>query len=464
MSILGNRVTRREDPRLLTGQGGFVGNVALERALRVQFVVSQVAHGIIERIDLTEARRIPGVVGIYTAEDLDLPELPALLPPEVLAGFPETSPEMKRWALAKDRVRYVGEPIVAIVAEDQRSASDAVAVVDVRIDVLPAVIDPRAAVKSEVLLFPGVGSNVMSEMPSGEVDDPLVGADLVVRQSIVSQRLAPAPLEGRAAAAHWVDGRLTFWASTQGPFVVKAVLESFLGLSSQQVRVVAADVGGGFGAKGIVTPEELLVGWLALRCGHPVRWLDDRTGTMVGMTHGRAQLQDVSMGFTRNGKIVGVAMDVIQDGGAFPIAGQALPAMTRLMVTGPYDIKAMSFRSRTVATTTTPIGAFRGAGRPEAAFALERLIDLGAMDLGIDPVELRRRNLIGTDAFPYNALSGASYDSGDYLGALDRVLIESGYEESSCRAASASASWRAVANGHRRVGVCRDYEPLDWPG
>lgn len=428
MSLLGSRVGRVEDRRLLTGEGAYVDDIDLPDCLHVSFVASPVAHGVIRRVDIEAARHAPGVVGVFTADDLPLQPLPSLIPPGAISGFPGTNPLWARPILARERVRFVGEAVVAIVTQSRSQGSDACELVEIDIDPLPAVVDPEVAAADEVLLFPEVGTNVMSEIHIG-ADDPLVDADVIIRQRVVNQRISSAALEPRAAAASWADGRLTYYASAQGPSMLRMMLSMFLGLSPQQIRVVTSDVGGSFGARSLLSTEELVVGWLSMQLGRPVRWVETRSDSMRCMPHGRAQIHTVEMGARSDGTVVGVRLDVVQDCGAYPHLAPMLPAVTWLMLTGPYAIPRVAFTSRAVTTTTTPVGAFRGAGRPEATFALERAMDLLAAELGLDAIEVRRRNLLRADQFPYPAPTGLVYDSGDYLGALDRATAAAGYDE-----------------------------------
>jgi carbon-monoxide dehydrogenase large subunit len=274
------------------------------------------------------------------------------------------------------------------------------------------------------------------------------GADVVVRQRMVNRRVAPAPMEPRTCAATWDGSRLTYHASTQGAGPLKEILAATLGLASEQVRVISADVGGGFGSKGLPGPEELVVAWLALTLGGTVRWAETRSENLTAMGHGRAQLQDVEIGATRDGRIVGLRMDVMQDAGAYPDVGAGLPAMTMLMSSGVYAIPRIGFTSRSYLTNTTPTGAFRGAGRPEAAYALERILDVLADELGMDPVEVRRRNLIAPDAFPVTTAVGAVYDVGDYATALDKALAAAGYDE-----LRAEQARRRATEDTRQLGI-----------
>ncbi len=421
MSILGNRVIRKEDPRLLTGAGRYVDSIAIDGARQVTFVRSAVAHARIT-VDAAAARLAPGVVGVFTAADIGLAPRPPI------DFFPQLDARFLRPVLADGVVRFVGEPIAAIVSDTRTQGADAAELVVVEYDPLPALVDLDASVRGDVLLFPGLGTNAVAEMSLPEVDGLFDGADVVVNQRMVNRRVAPAPMEPRVCAASWDGRRLTHHASTQGTALLKETLAAALGLPVESVRVVCADVGGGFGAKGTASPEELLVAWLAVHLGGTVRWAETRTENLTAMTHGRGQIQDVSIGATPDGRIVGLRIDVTQDSGAYPDVGAGLPAMTLAMASGVYAIPRIGFTSRSYLTSTTPIGAFRGAGRPEAAYAIERILDVLAREVGIDPAELRRRNFIASEAFPATTAVGTVYDTGDYATALDKALAAAGYD------------------------------------
>jgi aerobic carbon-monoxide dehydrogenase large subunit len=422
LSILGNRVLRKEDPRFLRGEGRYVENLPLEGALTVTFVRSLLAHARIAGIDATAAEALPNVQ-VLTAADMDLGPLG---PPP----FPGLNPAMGRPLLAVDRVRFVGDIIAIVISDDRATGVDAAELVAVDYDPLPAVVNPQAAEQDAVLLFPEAGTNVAARAGSPEHDEHLFdGCDVVVSGTLVSQRMAPCPLEPRSAAAEvGPDGRITAWLSTQTPHQDRTVLALTLGLDPAQVRVIAPDVGGGFGAK-MLNAEEVLVVWLARRLGRPVRWTETRSESMVALPHGRAARLEFTIGGTRNGEVLAYRLAGLQDSGAYPVLGAFLPNLTGLMASGVYAIPRIEFESRSVVTNTTPISAFRGAGRPEAAQAIERAIDMFAAELGMDPAEVRRKNFIPKDAFPHTTVTHAAYDSGDYEGALDLVLRSVGYDE-----------------------------------
>jgi carbon-monoxide dehydrogenase large subunit len=422
-SILGSAVLRSEDPRFLTGAGRYVDNLRREDALHVVFVRSPLPHARVRGVDVAAARAMPGVVGVFTAADLDLPPMPK---PRPLAD------PFARPVLARDAVRFAGEPVAAVVADTRGRAADAAEAVLLDLDPLPAVVDPLRAMETGApLLFPEVGTNVARDRhwPSEE-GDPLEGAEVVVRARFVNQRLAPVPMEPMAAlAAPDPDtGGVVLWTSCQAPFFVRKDVARALGLPEGKVRVVAPDVGGGFGAKIATYPEQVVVAALALRLGRPVRYVETRSENLRAMTHGRAQVQDVELGATRDGRIVGLRVRLVADMGAYP-TGTYLPELTRDMAPGVYRIPRVEVRAACVVTNTTPVESYRGAGRPEATALVERAVDLLAAELSMDPVEVRRRNLVPPEAFPYRTATGLSYDSGDYGRALDVALRLARYEE-----------------------------------
>jgi carbon-monoxide dehydrogenase large subunit len=418
-SIFGSVVHRVEDPRFLTGNARFVDALRPGDALRAVFVRSIIAHGRLVGVEVDQAHAMPGVVAVLLAEDLPLaPQPPA---GNVMGPF-------ERPLLASGVVRYVGEPVALVIAETLPRAYDASEVVQVEVDPLPPVIGAEAALDPGApLVFADAATNVAHTFEESWDDDVLDGAEVVVRERIVHQRLAPVPMETNGLVAEPSEAGLTLWVSTQVPFDVRDDVAEALGLSSDAVRVVAPDVGGGFGAKLHVYPEHLLLAAAAVRLGRPVAWQESRSESMVGLTHGRAQIHDVEIGATRDGTIVGLRVDLLADLGAYP-TGAYLPVTTKTMLPGVYRIPRVAVRGRSVVTNTVPIGEYRGAGRPEAAASIERAVDRLAAELGIDPVELRRRNLIPRDAFPFTTAVGAVYDAGDYEGALDAALEIAGVD------------------------------------
>jgi carbon-monoxide dehydrogenase large subunit len=425
MSIMGTRVVRTEDPVFLSRGATYTDDLTDERltgALHLTLVRSPLAHGRITGIDVEAAKAAPGVVGAYTAADLDLS--PALL-------FPAANRAMVRPFLAGDRVRFVGEPVAAVLTEHSYQGQDAAELVEVDYDPLPAVIGLKEALADDVILFDEAGTNLTLAFDEQQFDDHLFDdCDVVVTREIVNQRLAAAPLETRAAAAVWGDdGRLTLFASSQNAQMARDEVAGWLGIEPAMVHVILPDVGGGFGAKIGGDPTFALVAWLAKQAGRPVRWTESRSENMTGMLQGRAQLQTLTIGGRRDGTVLAYRLDVLADAGAYPAIGAFLPFFTRQMAPGVYDIPKVESRARVLVTTTTPTGAYRGAGRPEATAAIERAMDLFAAEIGMDPAEVRKRNVVSPDKFPFTTKGGAVYDTGEYAKAIDRVLEAAGYAE-----------------------------------
>ncbi len=433
MSILGTRVVRIEDPRLLTAGGTYVDDLRVPQltgAARITFVRSHHGHALITGVDASAALAAPGVIAVLTYQDInDIPPPPP--PPE--GGPPPGSeaaplPMGGVWQeplLAVDRVRFVGEPVAMVLTDDSYQGEDAAELVSVDYEPLPAIVGAADALAGQTLLFPDAGSNVVVAHPAG--DTAFDGCDVVVEHDIVNQRVAPVPLEGRAAAAMWTGGKLTVWVSTQNAQISRFIMAGAFGLDPGAIRVVAPDVGGGFGAKVGIDRDAILVGWAARHTGRALRWVETRSENLVGMTHGRAQEHSIKIGGTRDGRVLAYRLDVVQDTGAYPRMSGFLPTLTNLMAVGPYDIAHVEVGYRVVVTNTTPIAAYRGAGRPEATAAIERAMDLFAGEIGMDPAEVRRKNLVPADKFPHQTPCGAHYDSGDYIGALDKVLAGAGY-------------------------------------
>jgi carbon-monoxide dehydrogenase large subunit len=418
--IVGGAVPRAEDERFITGAARYTEDVPADGALHAEFVRAYPAHARVLSIEAGEARATPGVVGVYTAADLDGPPI----------WRSERVPEgMWRPVLAGDTVRFAGEQVAVVIAETRAQAMDAAEAVAVDYEPLPVVVDPIEAVRADApALFPGHGTNVALTLEGGR-EGALEDAKVVVRARFVNQRVAPAPLEGNAILAVPLAGRgLTVWVSTQVPFWLRKELAAAIGLEEERIRVIAPAVGGAFGAKIYPCAEHVVVAALALRLGRPVRWVETRSEGMVTMTHGRAQVQDVALGARRDGTLTGIRVRVVADCGAYPGANDEIVTGTRLMVAGPYRIPRVDFHADLVVTNTTPVSAYRGAGRPEATALLERAMDMLAAELALDPAELRRRNLLRPDQFPYTTPAGATYDTGAYAAALDEALRLAGYE------------------------------------
>ncbi len=423
-SILGNRVVRVEDPRFLTGAGTYVENMDPPGVTHVHFVRSEFAHGTIVSIDTSEAAAMPGVLGVFTSDDIDLPPFPH--------GQPFLPAGCERPLIAKETVRFAGEPIVAIVAENRYQAADAAATVIIEIDPLPAVIDVDDALSDAILIHTVVGTNVYGRFNSASQAD-FAECEVIVKLRVVNQRLSAAPIETRSGLAYWEAGddgelRLVHFSACQGQQPTKDMLCRLYGLPPERVRAVVPDMGGGFGVKSRTIGEELTLGWLARAVGRPVRFTETRTESMQAMPQGRGQRCDVTLGGTRDGKVTAYQLNVVQDAGAYPLMGAFLPMMTMRMAPGVYDIPNCGVTAVSVATNRISVTAYRGAGRPEAALAIERAIDVYAAEIGLDPVDVRCRNMVPKFLEPYTTGIGTTYDVGDYPEALRRVLAAADYD------------------------------------
>jgi carbon-monoxide dehydrogenase large subunit len=408
-SILGTAVRRVEDPELLTGHGTFVDNLAAGRegVLHAVFVRSPFARADITAISTEEALAAPGVVAVLTGADLDRP----------VPLFASANDKVTRYPLARGRVQYAGDPVALVVAGSRAQAVDAAELVDVDYEPLPTVVDMElAADAGQPQLYDELPRNVAIHRP--DPGDPLADAEVVVRARIENNRLATAPIEGNAvladptpdAAGH----ELTVWLSTQHPHLGQRLLSRVTGVDRSAIRVVAPHVGGAFGGKAGISPDHAAVVTAAVRLGRPVAWTETRSEAMISM-HGRGQVQYAELGLTRDGRITGLRARVVGDCGAYAGFGGSFAAgSTRTMGQGPYVIPQVRFEGLSVVTSTAPVGAFRGAGRPEAAALLERVLDLAADELGLAPEEIRRRNFVRPDQFPWDTFSGRTYDSGDY--------------------------------------------------
>lgn len=438
-SILGNAVRRVEDPELLTGAGRYVDDLDIPGALHVVLVRSTIAHARINSIDTDVAAHEPGVVAVLTGADLDIAPYHA---------FMVLNDACARPPLAIDKVRFVGEAVAAVVAESRTAAVDAAELVIVDYEPLKAVADPEAALEPDApLQFDELGSNLAGGTREGGGATVLDDADVVVRGRFENQRIAVMPMEGNAIAVipgngPAVDGRrdgasadsradveLTVYVSTQMPHLFQSKLSDVFGLDPAAVRVITPWVGGAFGSKAGVAAEHAAAIGAARRLGRPVKWVETRSENLVAMPHGRAQVHYVELGCRHDGTITGLRTRVVADAGAYAGFGGALSlGPTRMMATGVYRVPRLAYEAAVALTNTTPMGAFRGAGRPEAAALLERIIDMAAVELDIDPVEIRRRNFLTPDQFPFTTLTGTTYDNGDYDRALTAAVDRSGYD------------------------------------
>lgn len=457
-AMIGARVRRKEDPRLITGSSTYVDDIQLHGTARLVFVRSPYAHAHLRSIDTSAARSAPGVIAVYTSEELE-----AICGPMPGGGGGEGAPSEEPeegaeiptptvWPLGRDTVRWVGEPIVAIVAETEAQGYDAAELVEVDYDVLPAIIDVEASMADGAeRIWSGVPNNVGARYAKtvGEPDAAFANAAHTIKQRIRSQRVIPMAMEGRAVlgAPDPLTHGLTVWTSTQAPHWNRRAIATQFNLSEAQVRVVAPEVGGGFGAKIGAYREDLMVAALTLALRRPVKWIESRSENILGTNHGRCQTADIELAADADGRITGLRLSVIGDAGAFPM-GLDMPPITTFMALGCYDIPNIDVKAAAVYTTTMAIGAYRGAGRPEAAYYIERAMDILAHEMQMDPAELRRRNFIQPDAFPYHAPQGPfTYDTGEYEKALDHALSVSGYAALREKQAAARAEGRLVGIG-----------------
>ena len=429
MSAAGRGTKRREDDPLLRGQGTFIDGLGqrpeLAGAARAVFVRSIMPHARIVSIDTDEARSMPGVLGVFTAVDLNLWPLPPRLP--------TMTKTMVRPMLADGVVRFVGEAVAVVVAETAAQALDAAEAVYVDYDELPVVVDLHESLAGTTLLHPAAESNVSFEWSMKPFDgDPFADCDVVVDLTVRHPRLAPVPIEPRAGAAVWgPDGRLTSWVTSQRPAGAKYVMECSMGLEPGTVRAIAPDVGGGFGAKGGYGcyPEDVVLAFVARELGRPLRWTETRSEAMVAMGHGRASTHTIRIGGDRDGTVKVYECRALQDSGAYPAMGTNVTGNLRNSGTGVYDIPVARVQGTSVVTNTTPTVAFRGAGRPEASTSIERAIDRFAAAIGMDPVEVRLKNVVAPDAFPYTTSIGTTYDSNNYPKAIRRCVAAAGYDD-----------------------------------
>jgi len=423
---LGARVKRREDPRLIAGTSTYVDDITLPGLLHVAMVRSPHAHAKMTALHAEQARTAPGVVAVWTGEDVagrcgPLPVGPRIREMKV----------PKRYPLVIDGVvRHVGDPVAAVVATDPAAARDAADLVDVEYAPLPAVTNVEAAMQPGApVIHPDLGTNVCFRATYGAaVDDAFGKADVTVSLRLVQQRLVPSAMETRGVVAQFRGGELTIWTSTQIPHVVKTTLADVVRVPEHQIRVIAPEVGGGFGSKLDVYGEEALVAALAVALGRPVKWIETRRENFMATVHGRGQVAYVDVAATREGTITGLRVRVLADLGAYSqLLTPGVPTNTGLMACGCYRIPHAFAEVIGAFTTLTPTDAYRGAGRPEATFLIERAMDAVARRLQLDPVEVRRRNFIPPEAFPFKTPTGATYDSGDYGRALDKALQIAGY-------------------------------------
>ena len=423
-SLSGTPVRRVEDDHLLTGRGTYVGNLRLDGMLAVSFVRSPYAHARIVSFDAGRAREMPGVVAVYSASDLDVPPFP---------GWVKLNENVTRPSLAAETVHFVGDVVAIVVAESEGEAVDAAEAVEVEYEPLPAVADLEAALEPGApQSHEGVDGNLLQGLRDEDAASVLEDAEVVVRARFVNQRVAVSPMEGSAVVispgAEDSDYTVTAYVACQMPHGTRDDIATAFDLPPERVRVIAPDVGGAFGAKHLA-PETLVAIKVALEHHRPVRWVESRSENLVSMPHGRSQMQYAELGLKRDGTITGLRCRVAADAGAYAGFGGALAEMcTKPMLSGCYRGPRIAFDVAVTATNTTPMGAYRGAGRPEAAALVERIMDMAAAELGMDPAELRKHNFLKPSDFPYTTPTGATYDSGDYETTLDEALRLADYE------------------------------------
>ena len=455
--LVGQRVKRREDPRLIQGLGTYVDDIKIVDMQHVAFKRSDVAHGRIRSLDTSAAEGMPGVKAVLSGAQIA--EFVGPMP----IGTPFPSPD--HHAVAVDAVRYVGEAVAVVVATDRYVARDAADAIVVDYEVLPAVVDVEQAMTGQpaqvhadfennlaVALVPS-GTGVSADLKTiddSAIDKAFADAEVVVSQRMLNQRLAPTAMEPRGVVAHYEPGKdtMTIWSSTQNPHILRSFIAAMNGMGQDQVRAIAPEVGGGFGAKINIYAEEYVVAGLSKRFGLPLKWTEDRSEAFLATTHGRDILGYIDIAATRDGKVLGMKLRLIADIGAYNmLLTAAIPTLTMMMANATYDIPAIRTTLTEVFTNKTPTDAYRGAGRPEATYFVERGMDMLARELGMDPAELRRKNFIQPDQFPYATQMGAVYDSGDYGKALDRALENASWDELKQQRDAAQAEGRLVGLG-----------------
>ncbi len=445
--LIGERLRRKEDPRLLRGQGHYLPDLTLPGMLQLAFVRSPHAHAAIRRIDTSKARSGPGVEGVFTAADLSMRPIEPEFTGENYhgAGWP---------ALASDRVRFVGEPVVAVAARDRYLAEDAADLVEVEYDPLPVVASVEAATRARAQLVhdavPG-NSFFRRDHVQGDVEGGFAKASLIVTGTFRHQRLAGVPMEGRGiAAGRDRHGRLTVWASTQTPHMVRTGLARSLDLPESAIRVIAPDVGGGFGPKMHLYPEDVVVCAVARALNRPVKWIEDRRENLLAMTQAREQVIEAAAAADRDGRILALRASVACDTGAYsvyPLTAILEPMGTAQIMPGPYRIPAYAYTTTAIATNKCPIGAYRGVGMAVGVLVMERLMDKVAAATGLDPADVRRSNFIGPNEFPYTAATGLIYDSGRFADTLTAALAAFDYPAARREQAERRAEGRVVGIG-----------------
>jgi aerobic carbon-monoxide dehydrogenase large subunit len=451
--LIGESPRRREDAPLLVGGGRFLDDLRRPGTVHLGVVRSLHAHAHLLKVHTAAATAGPGVLAAYAAADL--PEVEPGIPAPY-GRAPSTRP-FTQPVLARDLVRYVGEPVAALVADDPYRLADALDLVEVEYEVLPPVVAPSAARPAPTRVHAEWPDNVAltARGAVGDAEQALAGADLVVHERLRHPRLTGMPIETRGALAYpdQESGGLVLWTSTQNPYLVRDAVAGALGLPAERIRVLVPDVGGAFGLKGAAYPEEVLVAAVALRLGRPVKWVETRREHFTATGHDREQVHDIRVGFRRDGTIVAVDGSFLADVGAYPIEGDGLSLNTVNHLPGPYRVPHYRSLGHNVVTHKTLNVAYRGAGRPEAVFVMERLVDIGARRLGLDPADVRRRNLVRPEEMPYRSGltykdgTPIAYDPGDFPAAFEEALARLGYREWRARQAAARSTTRRIGIG-----------------
>ena len=444
---VGQRIKRTEDPRFIKGLAHYVDDIRLPDTLHVAFVRSLYAHARINGIETAEAMKSPGVVAIYTGKEV----ASKVGPVPCAAALPDLKVPDYR-VLATDKVLFVGHPIVAIVATDKYAARDAVDLISIDYEELPAALDVERAASGGAVIHEPFGNNIAYKLTSGEgdIDAAMKSADRIVSQKMIHQRLAPIAMEPRGVLARYFPGEeeLTVWSSTQIPHLLRTQLALMIGFPENKLRVITPEVGGGFGSKLNVYAEEALVGWISVQLGKPVKWIESRRENLQSTIHGRAQVGTIEVGCKNDVTITGLRYNVIADLGAYhQLLTPAIPTLTGLMLSGAYRIPAIQMNVTGVFTNKMSTDAYRGAGRPEATYVVERAMDIVAAELKIDPVEVRRKNFPAANEFPFHTATGLEYDSGDYEAALNKALDLSGYRKLREEQKQARAEGRLIGIG-----------------
>jgi len=426
LKVVGTRPIRPDGVEKVIGRAQFGADMVMPGMLWGKVKRSPHAHARIKSIDTSKAAALPGVKAVITAADF-----PNIASEEAFVGEgPMNFRDLSRNCMASDKALYDGHAVAAVAATSPAIADEALDLIEVEYEPLPAVLDMEAALaEGSPKVHEAGNKSFVWPFAQGDLDAAFRDAPVVVERTYRQQRLIGCAMEPRAVVCEPVGDEFTLWTSTQIPHVVRVMMALVTGIPEHKLRIVAPDVGGGFGAKIATERDTIIVAWAAKHTGRPVRWVETRNENLLGMVHGRAQRHTITIGGTRDGRILAYHLDIVQDSGAYPRGATFLPGLTQLMASGVYDLPYCGAAFRSMLTNTTPIGAYRGAGRPEATAAIERAVDLFAAEIGMDPAEVRRRNVVAPGKFPYTTASGAVYDTGEYAAALDAVLAGAGYDE-----------------------------------